>query len=627
MYAGGHYDQAIREVEDTLPHLDNPRLLSEAHLLLGKCWKGRGDWKAAIASCNAAIACYSKWKEPYLLRSACFQALYTSFLETDGDTAGNIKQDREQADIIVGEVRRNMVVEVEEQVDSMRQLFRRDHQQTRTIYTSSIPEALRLVKDGGKIFVEKGVYEVSSGASYYLLGKSMSLIGTSTRDCILLYRGGQERLVEDDDEASRLETFLIASNSNQPTIIKRFTFRNQNEAPIKTKFLGVAGGTVQIEDCIFEGLSSPDVEAVYANAKICGNFANDYPTPYLIARHCIFEQCHTFGGISALHACANIKSCLFTGCGSSAVAAMSMSKVTMENCEISLTASTETAISATSSDLTVLGCYLSGIEASGSSGGAGSCCAVASSEGAVARISNNYFYRVRTGVHSTASELNCSDNMFYSCSRRYMTRISTPSTSPTTLSSTPSTSTPTCPLCTAVSIRGQAKVQLTGNLAKYCDIGVAIAGPATPTLRQNVFDVSFMAGVFAEGGGARPIIVENTFTGGDLTSQVPRGVGILFLLNAGGLVGKNSFEDFSVSPLLVFTHCHPLLRQNRFESVRITEAKQTILEAAIIAEFQNQVETDSFFYLVESAEKEKALSDVILKGPTTKLKKDETTSG
>ncbi len=38
--------------------------------------------------------------------------------------------------------------------------------------------------------------------------------------------------------------------------------------------------------------------------------------------------------------------------------------------------------------------------------------------------------------------------------------------------------------------------------------------------RQNVFDSGFLAGVCAEGGGARPILVENTFTGGDPTSQV-----------------------------------------------------------------------------------------------------------
>ncbi len=35
-----------------------------------------------------------------------------------------------------------------------------------------------------------------------------------------------------------------------------------------------------------------------------------------------------------------------------------------------------------------------------------------------------------------------------------------------------------------------------------------------------MFDSGFLAGVCAEGGGARPILVENTFSGGDPTSQV-----------------------------------------------------------------------------------------------------------
>ena len=47
--------------------------------------------------------------------------------------------------------------------------------------------------------------------------------------------------------------------------------------------------------------------------------------------------------------------------------------------------------------------------------------------------------------------------------------------------------------------------------------------------------------------------------------QIPRGVGILFILNSAGMVGKNTFEDFCVSPILVFTNCHPLLRENRLK--------------------------------------------------------------
>ena len=109
--------------------------------------------------------------------------------------------------------------------------------------------ALRLATDGQKIFLEAGTYTVSAGASkslssYFVFGKNLSLIGASTRDCILLYKKEDA-----DDEASRpkLETFLICAGSGTPTFIKRLTFRNGNPSFVKTKFFGVGGGCVQIE--------------------------------------------------------------------------------------------------------------------------------------------------------------------------------------------------------------------------------------------------------------------------------------------------------------------------------------------------------------------------------------------
>ena len=38
----------------------------------------------------------------------------------------------------------------------------------------------------------------------------------------------------------------------------------------KIKFLGVAGGTVQLEDCMFDATDNTDADAVYTNAKIAG---------------------------------------------------------------------------------------------------------------------------------------------------------------------------------------------------------------------------------------------------------------------------------------------------------------------------------------------------------------------
>ena len=39
-----------------------------------------------------------------------------------------------------------------------------------------------------------------------------------------------------------------------------FLFRNGNPSTVKTKFFGVAGGRVQFEDCLFDGVESPEVE-------------------------------------------------------------------------------------------------------------------------------------------------------------------------------------------------------------------------------------------------------------------------------------------------------------------------------------------------------------------------------
>ena len=78
-------------------------------------------------------------------------------------------------------------------------------------------------------------------------------------------------------------------------------------------------------------------------------------------------------------------------------------------------------------------------------------------------------------------------------------------------------------------------------------------------------DSPFYAGIFVE-SGARPNIVSNTLHGGDTAAKlgpattVNRGLGVLFILGAKGLLGKNQFEDFTVAPVMVFTrlvvsHC------------------------------------------------------------------------
>ena len=100
LYTNKKYSKAVQAVQSLLPVTSNPAALSEAHLFLAKCYKGLGELKLSISSCNSAIQHNSKWKEPFLYRSACFQALHTSFTETAGDREENIARDRAEADII-----------------------------------------------------------------------------------------------------------------------------------------------------------------------------------------------------------------------------------------------------------------------------------------------------------------------------------------------------------------------------------------------------------------------------------------------------------------------------------------------------------------------------------------------
>ena len=192
-----------------------------------------------------------------------------------------------------------------------------------------------------------------------------------------------------------------------------------------------------------------------------------------------------------------------------------------------------------------------------------------------------------------------SRNIIYSCSRRY----------------TNSDSTSTLGLYSGVSTRGLGKVQITDNLTKQCDVGIYITEGAMPMAKGNVIDSSFYAGIFTE-QSARPNIVNNIFQAGNAgnPSHVPRGLGILFILSAKGLVGKNQFKDYTVSPIMVFTKCNPMLKQNRYHNVCLSEEKQETLEKDLLKQFHCELQEDSYFYIIDSAHKEEALWEVILKG-------------
>ena len=154
---------------------------------------------------------------------------------------------------------------------------------------------------------------------------------------------------------------------------------------------------------------------------------------------------------------------------------------------------------------------------------------------------------------------------------------------------------------------------------------------ATPLIKDNRIESSHFAGIFSE-CGAKPNVVGNTLIGGlrylnlltnsssnqahSTQHSMKGGLGILWILKAGGLIGKNNFEDFQVSPVMIFSQCHPLLRDNNFENVCVDEEKQKILEKRLLEQFRADLfENDQYFYMVDSEINEKALQDVILKGP------------
>ena len=57
------------------------------------------------------------------------------------------------------------------------------------LYVDRLDEALRGAENEQKIFIEAGVYPVSQGgSSHYVSGKNVSLVGASTKYCVLLYQ-------------------------------------------------------------------------------------------------------------------------------------------------------------------------------------------------------------------------------------------------------------------------------------------------------------------------------------------------------------------------------------------------------------------------------------------------------
>ena len=67
---------------------------------------------------------------------------------------------------------------------------------------------------------------------------------------------------------------------------------------------------------------------------------------------------------------------------------------------------------------------------------------------------------------------------------------------------------------------------------------------------------------------------------------------------------------------MIFSQCHPLLRDNCFDNVFIDEDKQKSVEKRLLEQFRADLfKKDQYFYMVDSEATEKALQDAILKGP------------
>eukprot|EP00093_Oithona_nana_P002216 02216.XXX_16908_18848_1 [CDS] Oithona nana genome sequencing. len=563
LYSVQSYEECSSLIQDCLSDSAHDKyLLAELHLLLAKCHRGRNDLKSAILSCQSSIEARPKWKDPFLYRSACFQALHQYFNETDGDLESNILQDRQEADFIVKD-------------------------------TEELFSALKNAADGQRIFLKPGTYQAKS---LFLCGKNVALIGASVKDCILEFK---------NDTNQKLETFLICSCAGAaPTLLKRLTFKSITAQGLaKIKFLGVAGGTVQLEDCLFDATENNDTDAVYTNAKIAGNLAANYPPPYVIARFCVFDSCQSYGAFSAFRSRGSVQTCYFVNCGRSAIVANDCAKLSIGHCEFAQTDRSEQTLSSSHSDVTLTGCYFHGLAQEYER----NVQAVALTCKSVANLTKNYFFHTGNGVSVIDADLTCSENLILNSSQ--------PGSGSGSSNGNPNAG--GLGLFTGLLVKSQQgnKVQVLKNVIKNCDVGIYVAGQhASPVIKDNLVQNSYFTGVFAE-CQSRPSLAHNQFNGGvsKNLSLGGKGLGVLLISGSSGLIGKNSFTDYEVSPIMVFSTCHPLLKDNLFDNIRVDDEKQKVVEKQMLEQFQADLfKKDEYFYIVDSEITEKELQEVIL---------------
>ena len=335
-----------------------------------------------------------------------------------------------------------------------------------------------------------------------------------------------------------------------------------------------------------------------------GNLAANYPPPYVIARFCVFDSCQSYGAFSAFRSRGSVQTCYFINCGRSAIVANDCAKLSIGHCEFAQTDRSEQTLSSSHSDVTLTGCYFHGLAQDYER----NVQAVALTCKSVANLTKNYFFHTGNGISVIDADLICSENLILNSSQ------------PGSGSSASSNGNPNAGglgLFTGLLVKSQQgnKVQVLKNVIKNCDVGIYVAGQhASPVIKDNLVQNSYFTGVFAE-CQSRPSLAHNQFNGGvsKNLSLGGKGLGVLLISGSSGLIGKNSFTDYEVSPIMVFSTCHPLLKDNQFDNIRLDDEKQKVVEKQMLEQFQADLfKKDEYFYIVDSEITEKELQEVIL---------------
>ena len=353
-----------------------------------------------------------------------------------------------------------------------------------------------------------------------------------------------------------------------------------------------------------------------------GNLAANYPPPYVIARFCVFDSCQSYGAFSAFRSRGSVQTCYFAGCGRSAVVAQDCAKLSINHCEFAQTDRSEQTISSSHSDITLSGCYFHGLlQPEFEKGSRQQAQAVALTCKSVANVTKNYFFKTGNGISAIDADLYCAQNLILNCCQHGNHQQ---------VQGQQQQWKSTLGLYTALCIKVKGnKVQIVNNHLKNCDVGIYVGQGASPAIKDNNIEASFFTGIFVE-CESKPNLVNNHFNGGakilhkdqnsssSIANNTGKGLGILFISNSCGLVGKNHLHDFEVSPIMVFSTCHPLLKDNVFDNIQVDDEKQKSVEKQMLEQFQAELfAKDEYFYIVDSEVTEKELHQVILSKKTS----------